>query len=95
MDEKTTVGATPCPCTQNQEPLSLECQLTLLETNANRMNYRLGYTEHLHRKVDEKGDIQHYERMVPQIVKAAAIGAVLSIGVVGGIMTIYNYVKNR
>ena len=92
--ETNTVGAPPCPCTQNNaQPLSVECRIALLQTNAERINYRLGYSEILHRKVDEKGDIQHYEMIAPQVAKAAAIGALLAIGVYGGIKTIINYIK--
>jgi len=94
--ETNTVGAPPCPCTQNTaQPLSLECRIALLQTNTDRLNYRLGYSEVLHRKVDERGDIEHYEFIAPQVAKAAAIGALLAVGVYGGIMTIINYVKKK
>jgi len=92
--ETNTIGATPCPCTQDtSNPQSIQCRIALLQTNTDRLNYRLGYSEMLHRKVDERGNIEHYEMIAPQVAKAAAIGALLAVGVYGGIMTIFNYVK--
>ena len=94
--ETSTVGAPPCPCTQTDNtstPLSIECRLSILNTNADRLNYRQAYSDHLHRKVGEGCTIEHYEYIAPQIIKAAAIGAFAAIGLTVGVQAVYRVFK--
>ena len=59
--------------------MELQDRIELLYTNADRIDYRMKYSEKLHRKVGDDGDIHHYETMVPFIIVSSALGACVAL----------------
>ena len=53
--------------------------IDLLATNIDRLDYRLRYSESLHRKVGADADIHHYPKMIPFIVGSAVVGAMFAL----------------
>jgi len=59
--------------------ISLSDRISALEEDSGRMDYRMKYSERLHRKVGEDGDIHHYNLMVPFVAVAAVLGGCAAI----------------
>lgn len=56
-------------------PENLISRISSLEEDAGRLDYRMKYSERLHRKVGEDGDIHHYDLMIPYVMVSAIVGS--------------------
>ena len=59
--------------------MQMEDRISALEDTKESLDYRIGYSEVLHRKVGPDADIHHYDRMLPFIVGSALIGGLMGI----------------
>ena len=58
---------------------SIQDEIDQISRSVSMIDYRLKYSEMLHRKVGPDGDIYHYHEIVKNVWKAAFLGAAVAI----------------